>query len=53
MNRCEILFLALREKTSIGGVQEESQHVMVGFAAYSTPCHMDTGDYFTAFPAAT
>jgi len=40
-------------KTSIGDVQEQSQHVMVGFAAYSTHYPMDTGGYFTALAAAT
>jgi hypothetical protein len=40
-------------KTSIGGVQEQSQHVMVGFAAYSAPYPRDTEGYFTDLAAAT
>jgi hypothetical protein len=35
------------------GVQEQSKHVMVGFAAYSAPYPMDTDGYFTALAGST
>jgi hypothetical protein len=40
-------------RTSIEDVQEQSQHVTVGFAAYSASYSMDTGGYFAALAAGT
>jgi hypothetical protein len=40
-------------RAAIGGIQEQSQHVKVGFAAHSASYTMDTKGYFTALAAGT